>query len=79
MKTIQRAVAVFVLFFLAPHAIAVDSPGGFKDLLAIDKGNPYHPLFPFYIGGSDYVGVIVIARNPKKVDAIFENIDSPDA
>jgi hypothetical protein len=77
MKAFQRTVVLFSILVLLPHALAVDTPGGFKDLLQVEKGAPFHPLFPFFVGGSNYVGVIVIAHNPNKPEAFFENIDSP--
>jgi hypothetical protein len=43
-----------------------------------EPGKPFHLLYPFFIGGENVLGTIVIAKDPGKPQAIFETIDSVD-
>src|ERR1700751_2364788 len=76
-KTIHQSLILLMLFALVRPSEAINPPAGFDDLLQVEKGKPFHPLYPFFVGGTDLIGVIVIARNPKKPQAFFETIDSP--
>jgi hypothetical protein len=71
---------IFCLLLVALYASSVsasDIPKGWEFVFKnISKGKPYHPLWP-PISGQDILGTIVIAHNPRNIEAAFESIDSP--
>jgi hypothetical protein len=76
MKTLY-AITVLLSLVAAP-TIAYGANDCLTDIYkGVESGKKFHPLWPF-ISGLDTVGTVVIAKNPKKPEAYFGSIDSPD-
>lgn len=76
MKTLYVTAIVFALFAAPASAYAANDC--LSDIYkGVENGKKFHPLWPF-ISGLNTVGTVVIAKNPKKPEAYFGSIDSPD-
>lgn len=74
---VSRVVLVLASF-LAFSASAYCANDCLSDIYkSVESGKQFHPLWPF-ISGTQVVGTVVIASNPKKPEAYFGSIDAPD-
>lgn len=73
-RTLPIIITVLVMMW-APICFA-QMPKGWDGVLKVTPGKPFHGIWPPALGQSLF-GVLVIAKNPGKIMATYEGIDSP--
>lgn len=77
MQLLKIATLLCTVLIGAAQLRATTPPGLEILFQQVEPGRPFHPLWPPLIG-DDGVGTIVIARDPGKIQAFFETIESPE-